>query len=282
VTPWAPLIAGFATGLACVWAIRRWKRPAKEPFLAACEYWVYLPGEKLPEQERVMTAMVARNPHSRGGESPVGPREGILFSDIRLSVTLVLRSKNPHAFRPDVFHDFEATADQLAALGQAHSLVKLRYVSEEPLPDTRHLQFLPHMADAYANLGKATAVLDVVAERLFLPGEFHEALGENIDATRPEFHLRIAWHPQDGYATAETKGLLKLGLPELTTGQAQADNRQLLCDVLTEAATFAWKRGEHLDTEIVEYYGDRFEVRSEPQTGRKRVVQIVRFQAVSP
>ncbi len=281
VNPVIVFLVGVIVGLIAVSAWRIWKmNPKKAAFFAVCEYWVFLPDEKMPSQDQVMTLMVARNPYAQGGRSPIGPREGLLFSDIRLHCSLVLRTKNPHIFRPDLFGDVAASDDLVKALSTSQSIVKLRYISDVPLADDRHLQFMPHLADSYGRLGGACAIYDVVCEQLFLPEEFRALLGADVDATRPELHLRTAWLKGDQYPRAETKGMLKKGLAELVTADAQPDNQRLVCEVLQEAATLAFRRGELLAPEIVEYFGDRFEVRALPEKDRHRVVHIVRYQAV--
>lgn len=256
------------------------QRKASPKYLAVLEYWVFLPGEALPNQDQVMTLMVARNPYAQGGQSPIGPREGLLFSDIRLSCTLVLRAKNPHVFRPDLFADVHTTPEVLTGLSSAQSLVKLRYLSEEPLRDKRHLQFLPHLADAYARLGGGLAVYDVVAERLYQVPEFQSALGEHVDATRPEFHVRTLWVREEGRPRAETKGMMKLGLPELVTAEARPDQERLVVEVLGQAAFQAFTRGELENPEVVEFFGDRFEVTFGPARDRLCQAHIVRYQPV--
>ncbi len=122
-------------------AIHRRQKPR---YFAMAEYWVYLPGDRMPLQDDIMTLMVASNPYGRGGRSPIGTAEGLVFSDIRLHIALVLRSKNPHIFRPDLFEEhIQPTKEILESLSAAQSLVKLRFASDIPLKDKRHLQFPP-------------------------------------------------------------------------------------------------------------------------------------------
>lgn len=280
LNPIVAVLVGLILGLIAVSLIKIARQPKKERYFAACEYWVFIPGDAMPNQDDVMTAMVARNPHMQGGHSPIGAKEGILFSDVRLHCTLVLRAKNPHVFRPDIYADVEVSAEVLKGLALAQAIVKVRYVSEAPLQDDRHLQFLPHMAAAYARLGEATAVYDAVTERLFTPQEFEAMLGEDIDAKRPEVHVRVVWIRDGGAARAETRGLIKKGMAELVTADARTDNERLVCEVLQDAAYLAWARGENLETEIVEYFGDKFEVKILPAKERKSLVHIVRYQAI--
>jgi hypothetical protein len=273
------VVGGIVAVLFWVTVISIFKLKKDKPkYFAACEFWVYLPHEKLPSQEAVMTAMVAQNPHARPGFTPIGSKEGILFSDIRLHVSHVLRSKNPHTFRPDLFEDgVVVSAGTLAALAESHSFVKVRYVSEVPLADSRHLTFMLHFADAYARLGGATAVYDVVSEVLYTPEEFHARIGEHADTTRPELHVRVEWNPVRGVAF--TKGLIKVGLPELETAGASADMRQLVVEVMREAAHRYWEVGSAEGPMVVEYFGDRFEVTPKPKKGGGKEVHIVRIQA---
>jgi hypothetical protein len=133
-----PFFLGILLGIAVgyIFMVLRSKRLAGK-YLATAEYWVYLPSEKLPKQEDVMSLVL-------GGNSPIGPAEGLLLSDIRLHIALVLRSKNPHVFRPDLFDDhIEPTAELLKRMGESKSLAKIRYLSEDRLKSDAHLQLLP-------------------------------------------------------------------------------------------------------------------------------------------
>jgi len=246
---------------------------SKRKYFAACEYWVYLPGEEMPEQDAIMTRMIAQNPHSRSGHSAIGAKEGILFSDIRLHLGLVLRSKNTHVFRPDLFQDcIEPSAAVLEGLSKAHSLLKARYVSEEPLTDDRHLQFMPHMADAVAELARGLVVYDVVAERLFTSDEFMKLLSEDLSVTRFDAHVRTVWQKDVHSGHAETKGLVKKGIPELCTDDAHLDQQVLVCEVLTEAAKQLWDLPDIPPDLQISAFEDHFRLEISPtRTGPFRV-----------
>lgn len=274
------MLVGAVVGLILVSILRMRTQAAK--YFAACEYWIYVPHETLPNQEAVMTAMVAQNPHARPGFTPIGPREGIVFSDIRLHVSMVLRSKNPHTFRPDLFEEgVEVSADSLTALASAKGFVKLRFISESPLPDRRHLTFMVHLADAYARLGAAVAIFDVVSETMYDPAEFHALVGADADAARPDLHVRIDWRSPLGAGKATTRGLIKVGLPEVQTALASPDMRQLVTEVLRETAHQMWHSGSGDGPVLVEYFGDKFEVTLAPVKGGGREAHIVRIQSYS-
>jgi len=250
----------------------------KKKYFAACEYWVYLPTETMPEQDGVMTRMVGQSPYRA-----IGKREGIIFSDIRLSVSLVLRSKNPHVFRPDLLKDsVEPTADLLTALSKSQALVKVRYISEEPLSDDRHVTFMAHMAAAYLDLGEGLVVYDVVSEALFMPEGFREALQNDSAATGFDMHVRVLWQKALHSGFAETKGLLKKGLPELKTDDAYLDQQVLVCEVLEQAARKVWEMPEIPQSVDVAAYEDTYKVEIFPsRTGpyRVRILRVFSPQA---
>lgn len=260
MAPWSRSVSWFFAGLVAgalvgFFALRLF-RPRRRYF-AACEYWVYLPGVASPSQEAVMSRMVRDSPYAPA----IGPREGMMFSDIRLHVALVLRSKNPHVFRPDLFGShIEPSAEQLSALADSNSIYKARFISEEPLKDDRHLQFLPHMAAAAADLADGRIVFDTVAERLFTPQWLHERLLEDGNAARPDLHVRVVWTSAGASGQAETRGLVKVGLPELVTEPAAADQRVVLASVLEDAALQLWNARSVPPTMRVEAYGDDFEI----------------------
>jgi hypothetical protein len=254
-------------------------RPAKLKYLLACEYWVYLPTAKPPSQDELMTRLIRDNPLRVNGQPAIGPAEGLLFSDIRLHTALVLRSKNPHVFRPDLFETHvEPTAEDLANLSESPALQKVRYVSEEPLRDDRYLQLLPHMAVAVAELSGAKVVFDTVAEKLFNVAWLKQELEKTADATRPDLHLRVIWKTSDGGGHAETRGLVKIGLPEIATEPSNADQKVLLTTVLEEAATLVWEARSLPLKLFVEVYQDMFELHLTPTTKGPYKARVFRAQ----
>lgn len=272
------LFLGFVAGLVIGYSVIT--RRAKPKFLATAEYWVYLPGDSMPPQDRVMDRMLAGNPHSKRGQSPIGKNEGLVFSDVRLHIALVLRKRNPHVFRPDLFEDhIEPSATDLQALSEAQSLVKVRYVSEEPLPDKRHLQFLLHAADAYAALGEGRIVYDVMAERLIPIEELQATLTENFDATGPELHVRTVWKRTATGGVAQTRGLAKIGFHELATSEMEADERWLVKTVLDEAVKEIWQAPSMPASVEVSAYDDRFRILVQEAKDRLATVRIQRVQA---
>jgi hypothetical protein len=268
---------GFVAGLVGGYLVI--SRRAKSKFLATTEFWVYLPGVEMPSQMLVMDRMLNENPFQIRGRSPIGKNEGLVFSDIRLHIALVLRSKNPHVFRPDFFHDVElpepAILDRLAL---AKSFVKLRYVSEIPLSDKRHLRFLAHAAVAYGSIGQGLIVYDVTSERLISRESFEEILRLDPDATGPGMHVRVRWKADIEGNRAETRGLAKIGLDELVTPLVRTDERVIINNVISEASAKLWANAETPETIELEAFGDQFQLRFRPLRDRQTETRILRIQ----
>lgn len=238
-------LLGLVVGALFGWRlVRRRKKPR---FLLHLEYWVYLPGEVLPPQDDVMTALVQPSV----GRSLLGPGEALLFSDVRLHIALVLRSKNAHVFRPDLMEPhIEATPEQLEALSAAKSLAKVRFVSEEPVPDRRYLNFLPQAARTLARLGGGTLVYDLLGERLL------EA--EALQKGDPGPYIRWVDRADGGYV--RTHGLVKVGLPEIQTLPISADERWIVQEILSQVADEAWRTGVLPPSAEAKAFDDRFRV----------------------
>lgn len=257
------------------------RRKAQSGFLSTNEYWVYLPGEQMPNQSEVMAQVIGENRYKQGGKNPISPREGLLLSDIRLHIALVLRAKNPHIFRPDLFDDHvEPTAAILNSLADSKSLVKVRYVSEQPLKDRANIQLLPHLADVIAELGNGQVIYDCMTETLISKHDLSGMLSSNLALDRAELQVRAVWRTADHGGWAETRGLRKIGLPELATDRMEADEQVLVTEVLWEAARSLWEAGQIIDKVDVSLFDDRFQVLISPPRDRIAAVRILRVQVV--
>jgi len=269
-------VLGIVVGYQVVLLVTRRGKPK---YFASAEYWVFLPGEVMPTQDAVMTRMVAQNPYARRGTSPVGAAEGLLFSDVRLHIALVLRNKNASAFRPDLFDaNSEASAEVLELLNDAKSFVRLRYVSEDPLGDRRHLQFLPHAADAVAELGDGRLIYDKSAERFYLREELQELLRERFDVTGAEAHTRVVWNREGDGGWIETRGLVKVGHRELRAGPLDHDQRVVVTNVMEEAMRHLWEVRTFPSDLEVGAFDDRFKLFFGQARDRFVPVQVARVK----
>ena len=273
------ILLGFLAAIVVTYFVL--SRKHKSEYLALAEYWVYLPGTKMPPQDDIMALMIQTNPYTRRGVSPIGPKEGLVFSDVRLHVALVLRSKNPHIFRPDLFEDhIKPTAELLESLNDAKSLVKLRFASDIPLKDKKHLQFLVHASDAVAALGEGKAIFDVKAERLLSRQDLQHELKDNFDATVCAIHTNVVWKQSARGGVAETKGLAKIGVSELRTGEMELDQRVIATNVLNEAVRCIWDLGTLPPSLDVTTFDDTFKVQVDKVKDAMANVRILRVQAI--
>ena len=234
-------VLGFGLGgLFGWWLVRRKPKPK---FLLQMEYWIYLPEETMPPQDETMRSIV-----ESGG---IGAKEALLFSDVRLHMGLVLRRKNAHVFRPDLLEPHvEATPEQIATLDAARSFVKVRYLSEKPVDDRRHLTFLPRLAWTVAHLGGGSLVYDPVGER------FLDAATLRVGDPGPS----VRWVPEASGGHVLTHGLEKLGLPEIRTAPIAADERWIVSEIVSQVANAAWASGVLPPSSLAEAFHDRFRV----------------------
>ena len=254
-------------------------RRAKGRYLAIIEFWVYSPKSEMPAQDRLMHRMLAGSPYGTPGNRPIGASEGVLFSDIRTHMALVLKSKNRTVFRPDlVTNDRGPDEDQLADLAECESMIKVRYASEQPLPDKRHITFVTHAADAIAELTGAKLIYDTQCERLIRRQELQELLQRDPTGADPEWHVRVAWKRTPAGDTARTCGMEKVGLSNLFTSEMENDEKILVQTVLEEAAVKAWRQGMPEKELEVQSFDDQFRVLLMPGSMKERRVRILRVQ----
>ncbi|MBS1705615.1 MAG: hypothetical protein JST40_07050 [Armatimonadetes bacterium] len=259
-----PLVLMLAA--VAIFAIRRLTKSKKLP--SVTEYWIYITEPKLPNMNQVMTRMISGNPYNKPGKAIITTREGALFSDIRLNVGLVLRDKNPQLFRPDLFTESESpNASQLALLGQSKALIRVRYVSNVPLRDTRHLTFMPHLAGAYLDLSQGLVVYDPVSGMIWDRPEYATWLGEHPQLETAPPHTRLSWSLTPEGQILRIQGLLKLGLPDLQTPESPGDHATLIESLAELLLRRIWPKDEPANIpERVELITDldRFEAICKP------------------
>jgi hypothetical protein len=257
-----------------------WARNKSRPkFYAASEYRLYVRGESMPESSLIMNAVLRDNTLQINRQPAIGPQEALLFSDVRFHIGLVLRRKNPHVFRSDIFDKHvEPTPEIIQGLGDSDAYLSVRYISDVPLDDRRHVQLLPHVVRALTRLTEARVVYDVHQEKMWSAEEFVQELEFNPDANRADLHVRAVWeYQEDKGGHARTLGMIKLGLPELETGPMEPDEQRLVIDVLESAAAQLWSEPMVVSELEVEGMHDRFRLLLAPVRKGRRVVRILRM-----
>lgn len=255
-------------------------RVPKSKHLTLIEYWVYVHQPKLPKTEAVMTRMISENPFHKRGRPPIGSREGALFTDIRVHSAVALRDKNPTLFRPDLFDvAVEPSAEALREIAGCPALIKCHFAFEGPPKDTRHLQFMPHLAAALADLAEGVVIFDAVMDRLFLKTEFTELLDAHTNLERIDVHTRLIWVVEGLAGRWETRGLRKIGLPELVTDALPEDEMENARTVMEELVGRVWTDGKLADRVVVEHLGATFEAQTHQVSLSEARVVLARVNA---
>lgn len=243
----------------------------KPRYLAVAEYWVYT-SDPSPANVAGAVAKLTRS-------GAITPAEAALASDVRFFASQIARQHNPQLFRPDLFSDpIEPTAEQLEALARADTIIKLRYLSEEPLPDLRHAAFLPRLAVDVARIKKAGLILDNVSETLHTPDSLEASLPDGEQRYGPAGQIRTCWIRTAAGGKAVTRGLLKAGIPELETPETRPDLRNLALEVLALAAEKLWRGEANPNLVHVSCYDDHFVVRVKPTRNGPSEARILRMQ----
>jgi len=259
------LIAGAAIGLVLYLAYRllatRREATAKAPAVWV-EFWVYANADVRPSDANILKRVFGENPY-RGAS--LGPAEGATLSDVRFHIGFVKREKNAMVFRPDIFSEVDAEIPPHlpSSLEDTTCVVIVRFVSEERVSSRKHLQFITHVVDAIAELTDATMVWDTEAQRFWTRAEFRQRLTDHADGTRFEENVVTHWTETPFEGRAFTRGMAKVGLPDLEFDRQPVDQRTLATHLVEESARRCWQAGE-LAPCTFDSFGEVFEVEFGP------------------
>ncbi len=249
----------------------------RKPYFAHAEYWVYSNNHEMPSTEKLMVRLVGSNPYVQQGQNPIGGAEGLVLSDIRLKIALLLKTRNQNLF--DGRRVPASIADQhdfIREIGSFQSIVKLQYISTTKLKDKRHLQFLMHAADATAEICESGWILDKVTGVLRTKTEQTEILAKNFNVTKLEFHARLEANMDNSFSSF---GLIKVGIADFDTHPVAADQVQLVREILERYMTLSWERGEAFPDPI-KAYDDEFFMLQKPTRHNRTIMRIVRKQMI--
>ena len=253
------MIVGFlviVVAILVIGSVRYLHHTRINSFHAHAEYWVYSVEKQMPNQDQMMMRLVGENPYIQKGQNPIGAAEGLLFSDVRLKIALLLRTKNPNLFEgsklPESIIDHH---DFVADVGRFNSIVRLQFGSPTKMKDKRHLQFLLHAADAIAEMCDANWIYDKITGTLRTREELSSLLRENFNVTKLEFHVRLE---QSEDNTFRSFGLTKIGIPDFETHPVPTDQLLLVKEILEKYMNLSWERGETFPDPIVAYDDEFF------------------------
>lgn len=242
----------------------------KPKFLAVIEYWIYTSDPKPANMSGAVAKM------TRSGELTTA--EANLSSDIRFFASQLKREQNPQLFRPDLFgENIEPTAEFLEAMASSNTIIKVRYLSETPLGDLRHVGFVPRVAVEVALLKKSNVILDNISQQLYSPEGLQASLMSGDDRYLPGDHIRTYWSKTEDGGRAVTRGLLKVGIQELETPETRSDHRHIVTEVLNQAADKLWRGEANPNLVHVSCYDDLFVVRVKPTKNGPALARVMRL-----
>ncbi|RYG47102.1 hypothetical protein EON79_08280 [bacterium] len=267
-------LIGFALGMTLGGFFA--KRLKKAPRISVdAEYWVLIRNTVLPPQEDLLRRLLHENPYGKA-RNPIGTGEALILSDVRLHLALVLREKNATKFRPDLFASAVSEREHLDALLSANAFIRVGYHSDDPVSDRRHLKFLVHAADAYADLADGVAIYDRTADRFFTREEFRQLLKADPGALAADLHLKRGWRPDGEGDIAFAVGFQKIGLPNLETERVAKDGTTLMDAVFESLTDQIWADGK-VENQI-ELFGDTFRGVPTHRKGKPVLLRILRYQ----
>jgi hypothetical protein len=233
----------------------------------------------MPDQTSIFDRLMAKNPHNLPGAQLIGSREGMLISDIRLTMDIILREKNAHVFHPEQIESVAmAQGDVEQLLNPAAAVIRARYISEEPLPDHRHLMFLTHLADSLADLSHAVAIYDVPGSRLESIASFRQRLLTDVRAESAAFHVRTEWVETTEGGKMQSFGLNKIGLFEIQSLPGPRDHRILLEAIFEQIAAERWITRDEPPSFTIHNAFDKFLCQATLTAGKDWQIHVMRVR----
>jgi len=250
----------LAIGFSVLFFFLKKRRGRHIPPLVRSEYWIYTSVGTLPSDKELMTRLLAENPHRKGGV-PIGAKEGLTFSDIRFHIGLAKREQNAMMFRPEILceSDAEIPSDIVPVLEKTSSVIRVTFVSEEPLRDVSYLQFVTHCVDALAEMTNAPLIYDVEAQKFWKREDLYNELQKNSRGDRFDLHVVIHWVETMDAGRAFTRGMAKVGVPDIEFGSLPLDHKTIALFLVEAAAKACWENRK-LGGMEVEGFGECFRI----------------------
>ncbi len=247
--------------LAAIFVLSRRKQKQSAPPTTRVEFWIYSDKKGRPTDTELLKRMTAENPLNRSGNFPIGPKEGLTLSDIRFHVGVALKESNRTLFRPDMLCESDANPSEkvLEGLAKADCLIRIQYLSEEPLSHRAYLTFVNHCCSALAAIQEATCIFDLESQRFWTQLEFFKNLESQPDGLGFAQNVTVRWVETVDSGTAMTRGMAKIGLPDLVFGPVPLDLKTLATHLVSEAGQLAWENG-NLAEQRIEAFGEQFKV----------------------
>lgn len=251
-------LLGFALGVAIAMYFSRLRRPAVPRQRFRIEFWIFSRSPDRPSDADIMKR-ISEAPFAKGG---ITNEDARMVADIRFNIGRAVRQKNAMLFRPDVIGDPDAEIDEslLPLINEVDTIVTVRFAADSRPPEPkRYLRLATYAVEAICDLATGVAIWDAVKQELLSPAALVRRLQENSDGAAYEHHVGIRWAETSAAGVSFTRGMEKIGLPDLTFEDQPLDQRTLATFLVEEAARKCWETGELADAKC-EGYGEEFNV----------------------
>ena len=272
-------IALFAALLGAAWYFRGRRQSPAPRQRFRIEFWIFSQEDQRPSDAEIMKRISAA-PFAKGG---IRNEDARMIADIRFNIGRARREKNGMLFRPDVIGDPDAEidADALSKVDSVDTIITVRFASDSaPIEPKRYLRLATYVVEAVCELCRSVAVWDAVKQELFLPGSLRSRLSENADGAAYEHHVDVRWGEIEGAGVAFTRGMEKIGLPDLSFDDQPLDQRTLATYLVEETAKECWNTEELHDSRFTGF-GEEFavEVGKETAASDRHVGPVVNLRA---
>ena len=272
----ALVLFGLLLLIALHFSKRRKATPPKQRF--RIEFWVFSREPQRPSDAEIMKRVSAA-PFAKGG---IRNEDARMIADIRFNIGRARRDKNAMLFRPDVIGDPDAEIDAVALklVDEVDTIVTVRFAADAPMEPKRYLRLATYVVEAISDLCNAVAIWDAVKQELFLPESLRQRLNENSDGAAFEHHVAVRWAEIEDAGIAFTRGMEKIGLPDLAFDDQPLDQRTLATFLVEETSKACWE-AESLEDSRFNGFGEEFavEVGKETSASQRHVGPIVNLRA---
>ena len=268
---------GVGVAIALYFSKRRDPLAPKQRF--RIEFWVFAENNQRPSDAEILDR-INRAPFAKGG---IRNEDARMIADIRFNIGRAKRDKNAMLFRPDMFGDADAEidADALAMVEKVDSIVTVRFVSDTaPVEPKRYLRLATYATEAICDLAGGVAVWDGVSQELLMPATLKSRLSQNAEGAAFEHHVAIRWMEADEAGIAFTRGMEKIGLPDVAFDDQPLDQRILATYLVTETAKKCWE-AESMDDAKFDGFGEHFavEVEHDPEASPRHIGPVINVRA---
>jgi len=225
------------------------------------EFWVYSRNPQRPTQEDLTRVLIGDGPPR------IGTAEALVFTDVRFHMGTVKREANAMLFQPGALLEPDAALppDLAERIEQAQAVHTVRFVAEPGALTEREesaLRLSTWAALAIAEVAGGTLIVDIEAQSAYTPEQFRQAIEQN-GADAFGLHIATRWWDDERTTYCFTRGLNKIGQPDIVAEDVPSDFQTLARHLVGEFAEHVWKTRD-LSPTVLEAFGSRFLLFTQP------------------